>query len=145
MIPRMYPEAAGREADLATDSDSPPRLPLLATAPVSARGPQEPTTAAGTRSPASGAARPGSALGDELAQHVLQDAAVAEVVRLSGGVDAHDGVEDDLSPVPAAGGDRDSPGRHAVVEGGQPRVRRRALRYDGAKRVRRLHACIDKA
>lgn len=29
----------------------------------------------------------------ELAQHVLQDAAVAEVVGLAGGVDAHDGVE----------------------------------------------------
>ena len=34
-----------------------------------------------------------------VAQHVLQDAAVAVVVRLAGGVDAHHGVELDLGAV----------------------------------------------
>ena len=42
---------------------------------------------------------------DERPQHVLQDAAVAVVVRLAGGVDAHDRVE--LNDLPTVLGRRD--------------------------------------
>ena len=55
------------------------------------------------------------------AQHVLQDAAVAEVVGLAGGVDAHDGVEGGLRAVGPLRLDRDGARGGALVERGQAR------------------------
>ena len=52
----------------------------------------------------------------EAAQHVLQDAAVAEVVGLARGVDAHDGVEGDLRTVGLLRLDRDGARSGALVE-----------------------------
>src|SRR5690606_2408758 len=54
----------------------------------------------------------GLLLADQLAQHVLQDAAVAVVVGLTGGVDAHHGVELD----PGVGADLDGRGDAALVQ-----------------------------
>src|SRR5690606_23968130 len=56
--------------------------------------------------------------GDERAQHVLQDAAVAEVVRLAGGVDADHRVELDGGAVLLHRGDRDCLRDATVVQGG---------------------------
>ena len=51
----------------------------------------------------------------------MQDAAVAEVVGLAGGVDAHDGVEGDLRTVGLLRRDRDGARGGALVERGQAR------------------------
>src|SRR6478609_5832196 len=55
---------------------------------------------------------------EHVAQHVLQDAAVAVVVRLAGGVDAHHGVELHLAAVFLRGGHLDRLRRLALVERG---------------------------
>src|SRR4051794_33954479 len=55
---------------------------------------------------------PDRLLADQAAQHVLHDAAVAVVVRLTGGVDADDRVELDTG----VGGDLDRARRGAVVQ-----------------------------
>ena len=57
----------------------------------------------------------------EAAQHVLQDAAVAEVVGLAGGIDAHDGVEGDRRAVGPLRPDRDGARGGALVERRQAR------------------------
>ena len=57
----------------------------------------------------------------EAAQHVLQDAAVAEVVGLAGGVDAHDGVEGNDRAVGPLRLDRDGARSDALVERRQAR------------------------
>ena len=57
----------------------------------------------------------------EAAQHVLQDAAVAEVVGLAGGIDAHDGVEGDHRAVGLLGPDGDGARSAALVERCQAR------------------------
>ena len=57
----------------------------------------------------------------EAAQHVLQDAAVAEVVGLAGGIDAHDGVEGDHRAVGLLGPDGDGTRSAALVERCQAR------------------------
>ena len=55
------------------------------------------------------------------AQHVLQDAAVTEVVGLAGGIDAHDGVEGDHRAVGLLGPDGDGVRGGALVERCQAR------------------------
>ena len=55
------------------------------------------------------------------AQHVLQDAAVTEVVGLTRGVDAHDGVEGDRRAVGPLRPDRDGARGGALVERRQAR------------------------
>src|SRR5690606_35037092 len=65
--------------------------------------------------------RPSVVLSDKTAQHVLQDAAVAVVVRLTGGVDAHDRVELDRllalgRELARLGGDAHRLGGDTVVE-----------------------------
>lgn len=57
----------------------------------------------------------------EAAQHVLQDAAVAEVVGLARGIDAHDGVEGDHRAVGLLGPDGDGVRGGALVERCQAR------------------------
>src|SRR6218665_2900041 len=57
---------------------------------------------------------------DQRPQHVLQDAAVAVVVRLARGVDAEHRVERDDGAVLLRGGDGERPRRRALVERGHP-------------------------
>src|SRR5690606_8959804 len=59
--------------------------------------------------------RPGSGL-DEGPEDVLQDAVVAVVLRLTGGVDAQNRVELDLLATVLGGGDLDRPGDPPLVE-----------------------------
>ena len=53
---------------------------------------------------------------DQIAQHVLEDAAVTVVVGLTGRVDADHRVELGLGAVLVGGGDVDRLGGHALVE-----------------------------
>src|SRR5690606_6524327 len=83
-------------------------------------------------------------LSDKTAQHVLQDAAVAVVVRLTGGVDAHDRVELDRllalgRELARLGRDLDSLRRDALGELLEARDRGDLGAVEGEREIGRAH------